>query len=153
MPLAPPLVFRMQMTVEFDAPLVIASGPLGDRRILRVARGAFEGPSMRGEVLPGGGDWVLGRQDGSTELDIRFTLRAQGGELIFLRSMGLFVASPAIASRIRGGHDVPADSYYFRTSIVFETGATALSEMNRALHLGVGQRTPTGMVTDIFAVS
>ena len=107
---------------------------------------------MQGAVLPGGGDWVLGRQDGSTELDIRFTLRAQGGELILLRSMGLFVASPAIASRIRAGDDVPADSYYFRTSIVFETGSAALSEMNRALHLGVGQRTPTGMVTDIFAV-
>jgi hypothetical protein len=129
--------------------LVPAPG-LGFR--LRIAV-TFDGPSLSGSVLPGGGDWLLSRRDGSTELDIRFALRTAEGEAIYLRSFGLFVADAAVTARIRGGEDVPSDAYYFRTAILFEAGAPRLGHLNRTLHIGVGQRRPNGMVTDIFALS
>jgi hypothetical protein len=54
----------MRIVVEFATSHAIADGPLATRRILHVANGEFEGPALRGKVLPGGGDWVLVRRDG-----------------------------------------------------------------------------------------
>lgn len=148
----PHLEFLMRVAVEFQPPLAIASGPLVSRRILHVASGDFEGPALHGTVVSGG-DWVLVRRDGSAELDIRFALRTVEDELVYFRSIGLFVASDTVAARIRAGEDVRPDGYYFRTAILFEAGSVRLSHLNHALHLGVGQRTASGMITDVFAVS
>jgi hypothetical protein len=148
----PALTFLTQIAVEFQAPLAIADGPFGVRRILVVASGGFEGPALRGAVLPGGGDWVLARRDGSSELDIRFALKTVEGEPIYFRSAGLFVASDAVATRMRNGETVSPDHYYFRTTVLFEAGSARLNHLNRALHIGVGQRTASGMITDVFAV-
>ena len=142
----------MRIAVEFDAPLAIVDGPLWTRRILHVASGQFDGPELRGNVLPGGGDWVLVRRDGSAELDIRFALKTVEDELVYFRSTGLFVASDTVAALIRSGEHVAPDEYYFRTSILFETASKRLGHLNHALHVGVGQRTATGMITDVFAV-
>lgn len=106
---------------------------------------------MRGAVLAGG-DWVLSRDDGSTELDIRFSLQTTANETIYMRSIGLFVASNAVLRRIRSGAEVPPHDYYFHTAILFETGAARLHDLNRRLHIGLGQRTGSGMRTDVFAV-
>src|SRR3954462_3827036 len=97
---SPSLEFKMRIAVEFDTPLAIVDGPL-TRRILYVASGKFNGPGLRGIVLAGGGDWVLVRRDGSAELDIRFALKTMDDELVYFRSTGLFVASDAVATRIR----------------------------------------------------
>jgi len=148
----PSLDFRMRIVVRFADPLAI-EGPLPGRRILHVASGEFEGPDLRGEVLPGGGDWVLGRGDGSAELDIRFALRTALNEILYLRSTGLFVAPAAVLARLRGGEDVSPDDYYFRTSVLFEAAGARLSHLNQALHVGAGQRTPSGMITNLFAIS
>jgi hypothetical protein len=149
----PRLEFRMRIAVEFQAPVAIADGPLGTRRILHVASGTFEGPSFRGTVLPGGGDWIVVRHDGSAELDIRFALKTAEDEFAYLRSTGLYVASEAVTARIRAGGQVARDDYYFRTSILFEAASATLRRLNQVLHVGVGQRTATGMITDVFAVS
>lgn len=148
---SPSLEFKMRIAVEFDTPLAIVDGPL-TRRILHVASGKFDGPGLRGIVLAGGGDWVLVRRDGSAELDIRFALKTMDDELVYFRSTGLFVASDAVATRIRSGEHVAPEDYYFRTSILFETGSKKWSHLNHALHIGVGQRTATGMITDVFTV-
>jgi Protein of unknown function (DUF3237) len=143
----------MRIAVEFEAPRAIVDGPLWTRRILHVVGGSFEGPALRGKVLPGGGDWILVRRDGSAELDIRFTLESAEDELVYFRGTGLFVAPEVVATRIRSGECVPPDDYYFRTSILFEAGSARLGHLNHQLHIGVGQRTATGMITDVFAVA
>lgn len=144
--------FLMRIRAEFDVPRIIAGTPLGARRILSVKRGGFAGPGLEGTILPGSGDWVLVRPDGVAELDIRFTLGTGDGALIYMRCAGIFDASPEVMERIRTGEEVPASAYYFRTSAVFETGAPTHLHLNRLIALGVGERTPTGMVTEVFAV-
>ena len=39
------------------------------------------------------------------------------------------------------------------TEILFEAGSARLRHLNHSLHIGVGQRTATGMITEVFAVS
>jgi hypothetical protein len=149
---APQLTLLMQVAVEFTPLLSIADGAPLTRRILHARTGSFGGRDVRGDVVAGG-DWVLVRGDGSAELDIRFTLKTVEQELLFMRGTGLFVADSAVATRIRAGDEVAPAEYYFRTAILFETGSARLRHFNHRLHLGVGQRTATGMLTDVFTIA
>jgi hypothetical protein len=47
----------------------IGAVPHGTRVTALVGGGHFEGPRLRGKVLPGAGDWTLLRADGVLELD------------------------------------------------------------------------------------
>lgn len=142
----------MQVRAELEDPLVLADTPFGSRRILYVTRGSFDGPGLHGQVLPGGGDWVLMRPDGVAMLDIRLTLRTDDAHLIYVHADGVFHMSPGVSQRIQRDEDVDPSEYYFRTCPVFETGAEKYAHLTRMLAVGVGMRTATGMVTDIFAV-
>lgn len=142
----------MQLSAELADPLVIPEGAAGTRRILYATRGAFSGAKLRGNLLPGGGDWVLQRRDGVAELDIRFVLRTDDAQLIYVTCDGIFDISPENRERIRSGAEVDPSVYYFRTAVRFETGAEEYRWLNRLLAVGVGKRTAAGMVTEVFVI-
>ena len=142
----------MQMSADLGDPLVVPDGPVGTRRILYAKRGTFSGPRLRGDLLMGGGDWVLQRQDGIAELDIRFVLCTDDEQLIYVTCDGIFDISPEMRECIRTGGEVDPSEYYFRTAVRFETGADKYRWLNRLLAVGVGRRTPAGMVTEVYAI-
>ena len=143
----------MQMRADLEEPLVVRNGPVGTRRILYAKQGTFSGAKLRGELLPGGGDWVLQRQDGIAELDIRFMLRTDDEQLIYVTCDGILDITPEMRERIRAGGEVPPSDYYFRTAVTFETAADKYRWLNRLLAVGVGTRTAVGMVTEVFAIT
>ena len=59
------------IVVDLNPKLNIGDGLLGRRILFGAAGGRFEGPRLRGEVVPGGGDWALFRADGAMSLDVR----------------------------------------------------------------------------------
>ena len=144
--------FLLQIVAELDDPQNVGETPQGTRRILYMKRGSFAGPKLQGEVLPGGGDWVLARQDGISQLDIRMTLRTVDGELIYVSCPGLLDMTPELRARVMRGQSVDRDEYYFRTAPMFETAAKKYCWLNRLIAIGVGTRTSLGMMTDIFAI-
>ena len=144
--------FLMRVSADLDDPQIVGDTPLGTRRIMYMKRGSVSGPRLKGEVLPGGGDWVLLRRDGIAELDIRFTLRTDDAGLVYVRCHGLLDMAAEVRRRIMNGEDVDPSEYYFRTTPVFETGSESYRWLNRLIAVGIGKRTSTGMVTDIFAV-
>ena len=82
------------MTVQLEPPQMIGQTPQGNRQIFYVRSGTFEGPRLKGELLPGGGDWFLLRPDNVGELDVRATLKTHDGALIYATYRGIFSASP-----------------------------------------------------------
>ena len=67
---------------------------MGQRRVVPVSGGSFEGSRLRGVVLPhAGSDWLLQRADGTFQQDVRLTLQTDDGVLHFhlLRLVGLAV--------------------------------------------------------------
>ena len=101
----------------------------------------------------GGGDWVLVRQDGVADLDIRMLLRTDDGALIYLRCAGTLDMTAEHGARIMRGETVDSSEYYFRTSVLFETAAEQYFWLNRRIAIGFGERTITGMVTEAFVVT
>src|SRR4029453_10929615 len=81
--------FLMTLQVAVVGAQKIGAVPHGTRVTAPITSGHFEGPRLRGKVLPGGGDWTLLRADGVLELDLRITLETDDGALIHMASFGL----------------------------------------------------------------
>ncbi len=148
-PLQSEFLFRMEMTV---APTVLGATPLGERRIGQVTGGRFFGPAIRGEVLPGGADWMTTGSDAATRLDVRAMLRAEDGQLIGIHYTGLRAGPPDVLARLAAGDTVDPALYYMRTAIRFETGPGPHEWLNRVLAVAVGQRPPQGPIYDVYAI-
>ena len=145
--------FLCDLTADLEAAQQVGATPHGTRRILYVKGGTFAGPKLKGEVLPGGGDWFLVRPDGAAELDVRGTLRTDDGHLIYVSYRGILDAPPAILQRLQQGErDIDPSQYYFRTTPVFETGSEKYGWLNRIVAVGIGSRTPTGVAYAIYAI-
>ncbi len=143
------LLYEIAMDAEIDD---LGQTPLGHRRIVRVTGGTFEGPRLRGTVLPGGGDWLVERADGVRQLDVRITLRTDDGALIYAHYPGLFHAAPGVMDGLLRGETVDPSEYYFRTAPMFETAAEKYAWLNRVLAIGIGRRTSRQVCYTVYAV-
>jgi Protein of unknown function (DUF3237) len=130
----------------------IGATPGGNRRVGLVAGGTFEGPKLRGIVLPGGADWIIGRPDGVTTLDVRIVLETDDKATIGLTYRGLRHGPAAVMEKVNSGQFVDPSEYYFRTAINFETAAPKYEWLNRIIGIGTGSRPPEGPVYEIFEV-
>jgi hypothetical protein len=144
--------YLMTHTLSVAGMQPIGATPSGDRRVGLVAGGTFEGPKLKGTVLPGGADWIIGRPDGSTTLDVRLVLQTHDGAAIGMIYRGMRHGPAAVMNKINAGHHVDPAEYYFRTSIAFETAAPKYDWLNRIIAIGTGDRRPEGPVYDIFEV-
>jgi Protein of unknown function (DUF3237) len=123
----------------------IGTTPRGTRRFYPAIGGSFEGPRLRGEVFPDGGDWLLLRPDGVLEQDVRITLKTDDGAFIYVRYAGMRHGPPEVMA-LAQGETVDPSEYYFRIAPIFETGAERYAWLNKILAVGVGERLPPNMV-------
>jgi hypothetical protein len=139
---------RPLMTVRITAapPQKLGTVPHGTRIIVPVTGGDFEGPRLRGKILPGGGDWLLLRSDGVLELDLRITLETDDHALIYMTFQGLRHGPPDAIAALGRGEVVDPARYYFRTVPRFETAAETYAFLNRIVTVGVGEARPDGAV-------
>ena len=139
---------RPLMTVRITAapPQKLGTVPHGMRIIVPVTGGDFEGPRLRGKILPGGGDWLLLRSDGVLELDLRITLETDDQALIYMTFQGLRHGPPDAIAALGRGEVVDPARYYFRTVPRFETSAETYGFLNRIVTVGVGETRPDGAV-------
>jgi len=151
LPLRTEFLFRAVLSV--GAPQMAGSAGRGELRIIPVTGGTAEGPHFKGEVLPGtAADWLRVDADGTAHMDVRLTLRHEGGGIVYMSYTGVRTASAEVLAKMNAGQPVDPSDYYFRTAIRFETGAPELAWMNKILAVGVGQRPPSGPTYDVYAV-
>ena len=143
----------MTLQVEAATPQNIGAVPHGTRRTALLTGGYFEGPRLRGMLLPGGSaDWTLLRADGVLELDLRATLRADDGALISMKSFGLRHGPPAVIAAIGRGETVDPAHYYFRTTPRFATAHPKYAFLNRIIAVASGDRRAEGPIYTIHEV-
>jgi hypothetical protein len=139
----------MTLKVVVAGPQKIGAVPYGTRVTAPIASGQFEGPRLRGKVLPGGGDWTLLRSDGVLELDLRVTLETDDGALIHTASFGHRHGPPEVLAALGRGESVDPSTYYFRTTLRFETSHPKYAFLNRLLAVSSGDRRADGPVYTI----
>ena len=124
----------MNLEADLDEAQVV-----GARRIVPVTGGTFAGPKLKGVVLPGGGDWLVGRPDGTSELDVRATLQTDDEQLIYARYRGII-------------HTPEGGEMYFRTTPIFETGSEQYDWLTRMIYVGIGQLAAGRVVYSIYEI-
>src|SRR5262245_28679339 len=139
----------MKLQVVVSPPQKIGAVPHGSRVIAPIASGTFEGPRLRGKVLPGGSDWTLLRSDGVLELDLRITLETDDGASIYMSSFGLRHGPPEVLAALARGDSVDPSRYYFRTAPRFETSAPQYAFLNEVIAISSGDRRANGPIYTI----
>jgi hypothetical protein len=151
-PVAPKLAFAFELHATVAAPTELGPIAGGRRRIVEITGGTFQGPGIKGKVRPGGADWQIVRADGFTELDTRYTIETDAGQLIYVQNAGMRHAPPDIMKKLLAGEAVDPKLVYFRTIPKFETSAPELQWLTRSVFIGTGERYPTEVVIKFWRV-
>jgi hypothetical protein len=137
---SPRLDFLMSLAVDVGDVVSMGPGPLGERRVITILGGTFEGSGLRGDVLPGGADWQIVRKDGVLDLDARYALKEQAGGIVRVVSQGYRHGAPEVHAALARGEDVDPATYFFRTVMRFETGAPYLEWLNKTIAVATAER-------------
>lgn len=152
LPLKSEFLFRLSLSA--GAPQMAGTARNGELRIIPVTGGKAEGPRFTGEVLPGtAADWLRVDPDGTAHMDVRLTLKAASGAIVYLHYTGVRHGPAEVLARMNSGQPTDPSEYYFRTAMRFETSDAELAWMNRIIAVGVGQRPPSGPTYDVYAIA
>jgi hypothetical protein len=148
----PALEFAFELRADVGPPMEIGQVAHGRRRNVPILGGTFEGPSIKGRVMPGGADWQIIRADGFTQLDTRYTIETDKKQIVYVQNAGMRHAPPAIMEKLLKGELVDPSLVYFRTVPTFETAAPELQWLTHAVFIGVGERLPTQVLIRFWRV-
>ena len=86
---APTLEFAFEEIVTLGEVSMPGDTARGGRIIIPITGGTFEGPEIRGTVVPGGWDWQLRRADGCTDVKADYFLQTDDGVVINVVNTGV----------------------------------------------------------------
>jgi Protein of unknown function (DUF3237) len=122
-PAAPTVSWVYTAWVDIGPRRALGASPLGQRFLVDILGGHFEGPGLCGRVLPGGADRQLLRPDGVRELDALYELQADDGSVLTVRN------------RTCVDEAVPGDRYA-RSVVQLTAPAGPHEALNRRVHVG-----------------
>jgi hypothetical protein len=128
----------------------IGAGPYGNRAIAAVTGGTFEGPGLRGTILPPGADWVLIDESGRGRIDVRLIFRTDDGANLYVTYTGVLELNDAIAKALTGSGETQFGDNYFVTQLRIETGAAKYAHLNYAVAIGEGRMLPSQVQYRVF---
>jgi hypothetical protein len=150
----PGLKFVFEIKIGVTPGKLPEMGPTakGLKKIVPVLGGTFEGPEIKGDIMPGGYDWQLIRSDGVTEIEARYVFQTDDGVLITIVNKGLRHGTPEAMRRIAVGELADPSTYYFRTAPVFETSSPKYDWLNRGIFIANGIRKPNEVLIQVWMV-
>jgi Protein of unknown function (DUF3237) len=146
-----PVEHLLDMHVDLEPAQPIAT-PVGVRMTFIVGGGVLDGPKLRGEILPGGGDWLLLGSDGVGRVDVRATLRTHDGALIHFESRGIIKIPADGLGRLAAGEVLPFGETYARTTPMFETADERYAWLSEVVAVGYNILSPNHIDYRIYRV-
>jgi len=148
----PELKFFADLSVQVDKPQEVGATVHGQRRVIPILDGDVQGDGWTARVLRGGADFQMIVNQSLAELDARYVLETDAGDLIFVQNRAVRTASPDVMSRLIRGEKVDPQLVYFRCTPQFETASKSLSWISERLFIGTGARHPDKVVMRFFEV-
>lgn len=112
----PGLEFACELKVTIDPVMKLGKTARGERIIIPISGGTFEGPKMKGIVLRGGADYQYSdKEKGRTEIEAVYTIKTDDDVLIHIRNVGLIYSPPKV-----GSENFDFSKVYFRAAPKFE---------------------------------
>lgn len=140
------------LSVQVAAPMEVGHTVHGLRRVIPILGGTVQGQNWTARVLPGGADFQLIVNSRMAELDARYVIETDGGDLIYVTNRAVRTASPEVMAKLVRGEVVDPKDVYFRCSPSFETASKALGWISERFFIGTGARHPDKVVMRFFEV-
>ena len=122
----PQLEFALQLKVTLGESYDVGETQHGQRIVIPITGGTFEGPAIKGTIINGGADYQLANKSlGRTELEAIYSIKTDDGVYIHVRNRGI----------IWSGKDAQGNpSFYFMAAPQFEAPADSkYAWLNNAL--------------------
>jgi hypothetical protein len=142
-------LFDMHVNLQPAQPIPT---PVGTRMTFITTGGVIDGPKLRGELLPGGGDWLIVGSDGTGRVDVRATLRTHDGALIHYESRGVIKIPADGVQRLAAGEVIPFAESYVRTTPKFETSDERYAWLSEVVAVGYNILSPNHIDYRIYRV-
>ena len=127
---APGTELVMELFVTISAAMTVGPSDHGLRRIVPITGGYFMGSGIKGEVLPGGADWQLGRADGVAEVNALYSIKTDDGAVIVVENQGIIAPANAGVgyARTNPRFHAPTGKYDWLNRILFVGTMTPATE-------------------------
>ncbi|BFM18060.1 hypothetical protein R50073_42430 [Maricurvus nonylphenolicus] len=139
-------LMTLKGSISFDA-----AARINHRLIFEVSNASFEGPHIRGEVVPPAGDWIQVMPNGTWKLDVRMNAVLDDGSQAYLHYNGIVCMTEELMGRAAAGECLTGDDIYFRSAPYIETNSEKYSWLNDIVCVGKLRTFENGeVVYDIF---
>jgi len=123
---------RFEFVYECDATLTpaVEMGKTveGQRRIIPITGGTVRGPKIRAELLSGGWDWNLSRNDGAGSVEAAYYMKTDDGVLIRIVNRGVGGPPPPPSA--------DGERFFMFTHPEFEAPVGRYDWLNRSMFVG-----------------
>lgn len=90
----PELEFVVELRVKLGQPFSVGKTVLGNRFVIPITGGSFEGPDIKGEVLSGGADYQMQNMEkGRSDIEAIYCIRTDDGVNIHIRNTGIIAGT------------------------------------------------------------
>ena len=140
----------MTMRAQLGEPYAIGAMGRGVRSIGVVVDGSFEGPRLRGKVVPPGADWIVFGDEGMGQLDVRITLVTDDGANIYMYYTGVLEMNDAMSGAFADGGETQFGDNYFISQPRFESGSEQYAWLNNTVAVGEGRAIAGGVEYRVY---
>ena len=108
----PSLEFALQLKVTLGETYRVGETQHGERIVIPITGGTFEGPAIKGTIINGGADYQLVKKaQHRTELEAIYSIKTDDGVFIHIRNRGVIAT---------GKDEQGRPSFYFKAAPQFE---------------------------------
>jgi hypothetical protein len=136
------LEYLMTFHSSFAQTIDIGQVAIGHVQVYTISGGTFEGPKLRGKVLPGPVDWFVTGSDAVGHMDVRATFQTDDGANIYLRYQGVQVMTAAAGAKLSKGEGIDYGEIYWLATPVFEAGDPHYAWLNNIITVGEARLGP-----------
>ncbi|KAJ5638247.1 hypothetical protein N7520_003093 [Penicillium odoratum] len=146
----PKLSHLFTLRCAVDTPMEIGHGPYGRRRCVPIMSGVVSGPHLKGEVVPGGADFMIVEEDQTTHVNTNYVIKSDDGAFIYIRTEGTRAGPPEVLKALMEGGPVDPSQYWFHLHVRIETGHDKYKWMNDRVIVGRATRAKGEVAYDAY---
>ena len=130
----------------------VGGGAYGERLIVEVNGGAFEGPNLKGTFRDAAAaDWLTVK-DGYGHLDVRVTMITNDGANIFMDYIGKLELTENVTGAIAGSGKTDFGDQYFFVTPRFQTGDERYAWLNNIVCVSQGRLLPGRVEYNVYHI-
>lgn len=141
---APGLRYSFKIVAEIGEFLPLEQRSTEKLEFIPITGGPVSG-EIQGNIIPGGGDWCLTRADDAYNVEARYLIQTDQGEILDVYNVG-------VLRHLDGEAGGPDQMGYFMSSPRFRTTAPRLQWLTRSVFLGRAVSTPENTTIYVFEV-